>query len=175
LDERELIRRMQARDPLAFAEVYDRYQNKIYNLCLRLVRDRHHARDLLHEAFVRLLEKFGTFRGEASFSSWFQRLAANLSISFLRKERRLVFPDADEDGGSFVDRVAAAGQASPVESEQLRRAVERLPEGYRVVFVLHDVYGHSHQEIAEACGFSVGNSKAQLSKARNRLRKFLYL
>jgi RNA polymerase sigma-70 factor (ECF subfamily) len=172
-DDAELLGRLRAGDLRAFDAAYDRYGEKIYNLCLRLVRNESDARDLTQEAFVVLLRKVGTFRGEARFSRWFYRVATNLAISFLRKGRRLVLAEDAEHETELEEHPALRAEHNPVDALQLQRAIEELPDGYRVVFVLYEVYGYTHEEIAETCGCSVGNSKAQLFRARDRLRKKL--
>jgi RNA polymerase sigma-70 factor (ECF subfamily) len=174
-EEVALIHRMQAGDRRAQEEIFKRYKDRIYSLCLRMTADRSAAEDLTQDAFVTLFQKAGTFRGEAKFSSWFHRLASNLTISYLRRHNRLVFPQSDDEPAEdALQRLPGMRkQRSLLDGLQLQQALERLPEGYRVVFVLYEVAQYSHEEIAEMQGCSVNTSKTQLFKARKRLRELL--
>lgn len=175
LEEAELVRQMQAGERRAQAEIFKRYKDRIFSLCLRMTANRPTAEDLTQDAFLNMFQKIGTFRGEAKFSSWFHRLASNHVISFLRRHRRLVFTEgADEQGQTFLETLPGQhSDRNPLDSLRLQRALEILPEGYRVVFVLFEVEQCSHEEIAEMLGCSVNTSKTQLFKARKRLRKLL--
>src|SRR5712664_2644694 len=138
------------------------------------------AEDLTQEAFLQLFRKIGTFRGESAFSTWLHRMTVNVVLMRLRKKSLPVAsleettdPD-DETGGPRKDVGAPDLRLSgAVDRVNLERSVEKLPPGYRTVFVLHDVQGYEHNEIADIMGCSVGNSKSQLHKARTRLRELL--
>jgi len=139
------------------------------------------AEDLTQEAFLQLFRKISTFRGESAFSTWLHRLAVNVVLMKLRKKsgketslEQVTEPD-DESGGPRRDFGATDLKLSgSLDRVNLQRAVDQLPPGYKAVFVLHDVQGYEHNEIAEIMGCSIGNSKSQLHKARMRLRELLH-
>jgi RNA polymerase sigma-70 factor (ECF subfamily) len=173
LADEDLVRRIGARDRLAFEEIYKRHETRIYNLCLRLLRNADEARDLAQDAFLHMLEKAASFEGRSKFSSWFHRLTINLVISHLRRQKKIVLFEDEAQEKEQTERIPAPEVQSPVDGLQLQSALDKLPEGYRVVFLLHEAYGYSHDEIAEACGCTAGNSKSQLSRARSSLRGIL--
>src|SRR5499425_1576172 len=148
------------------------------SICIRMVGNPADAEDLMQEAFLQLYRKIGTFRGESAFSTWLHRMTVNVVLMRLRKKSLPVAsleettePD-EETGGPRKDIGAPDLRLSgAVDRVNLERSVERLPPGYRTVFVLHDVQGYEHNEIADIMGCSVGNSKSQLHKARTRLRE----
>jgi RNA polymerase sigma-70 factor, ECF subfamily len=181
IPEPELIRLAQQGDAAAFEGLYQIHNRRVYSLCLRMVGNTAEAEDLTQEAFLQLFRKISTFRGESAFSTWLHRLAVNVVLMKLRKksgkETSLEqVTDPDEESGAprrdfgTVD-VRLSGSLDRV---NLQRAVEQLPPGYKAVFVLHDVQGFEHNEIAEIMGCSIGNSKSQLHKARMRLRDLLH-
>jgi len=178
--ETEAIRLAQAGDAAAFEFLYHLHSRRVYALCLRMVNNPSDAEDLTQEAFLQLFRKIGTFRGESAFSTWLHRMTVNVVLMRLRKKSLPVAsleettdPD-DETGGPRKDIGAPDLRLSgAVDRVNLERSVEKLPPGYRTVFVLHDVQGYEHNEIAEIMGCSVGNSKSQLHKARTRLRDLL--
>jgi len=139
------------------------------------------AEDLTQEAFLQLFRKISTFRGESAFSTWLHRLAVNVVLMKLRKKsgketslEQVTEPD-EESGSPRRDfgelDLKLSGSLDRV---NLQRAVDQLPPGYKAVFVLHDVQGYEHNEIADIMGCSIGNSKSQLHKARMRLRELLH-
>jgi len=139
------------------------------------------AEDLTQEAFLQLFRKISTFRGESAFSTWLHRLAVNVVLMKLRKKSgketslEQVTEQDDESGGPRKDfGTADLKLTGSLDRVNLQRAVEQLPPGYKAVFVLHDVQGYEHNEIAEIMGCSIGNSKSQLHKARMRLRELLH-
>ena len=178
--EAEAIRLAQAGDAAAFEFLYHLHSRRVYALCLRMVNNPSDAEDLMQEAFLQLFRKIGTFRGESAFSTWLHRMTVNVVLMRLRKKSLPVAsleettdPD-DETGGPRKDIGAPDLRLSgAVDRVNLERSVEKLPPGYRTVFVLHDVQGYEHNEIADIMGCSVGNSKSQLHKARTRLRELL--
>jgi len=178
--EAEAIRQAQAGDAAAFEFLYRLHGRRVYALCLRMVNNPADAEDLMQEAFLQLFRKIGTFRGESAFSTWLHRMTVNVVLMRLRKKTLPVAsleettePD-EETGGPRKDIGAPDLRLSgAVDRVNLERSVEKLPPGYRTVFVLHDVQGYEHNEIAEIMGCSVGNSKSQLHKARTRLRDLL--
>jgi len=180
LTEADAIRLAQAGDAAAFEFLYGLHGRRVYALCLRMVNNPTDAEDLMQEAFLQLFRKIGTFRGESAFSTWLHRMTVNVVLMRLRKKSLPVTsleettePD-DESGGPRKDVGAPDLRLSgAVDRVNLERSVEKLPPGYRTVFVLHDVQGYEHNEIADIMGCSVGNSKSQLHKARTRLRELL--
>jgi RNA polymerase sigma-70 factor (ECF subfamily) len=178
--EAEAIRLAQAGDAAAFEFLYRLHSRRVYALCLRMVNNPSDAEDLMQEAFLQLFRKIGTFRGESAFSTWLHRMTVNVVLMRLRKKslpaaslEETTEPD-EETGGPRKDIGAPDLRLSgAVDRVNLERSIEKLPPGYRTVFVLHDVQGYEHNEIAGIMGCSVGNSKSQLHKARTRLRDFL--
>ena len=178
--EAEAIRSAQSGDAAAFEFLYGLHNRRVYALCLRMVNNPADAEDLTQEAFLQLFRKIGTFRGESAFSTWLHRMTVNVVLMRLRKKslpatslEEATEPD-EETGGPRKDIGAPDLRLSgAVDRVNLERSVEKLPPGYRTVFVLHDVQGYEHNEIASIMGCSVGNSKSQLHKARTRLRELL--
>jgi RNA polymerase sigma-70 factor (ECF subfamily) len=178
-NEAEAIDRAKLGDAEAFQALYDKHKRRVYSLCLRMTANTAEAEDLAQEAFLQLYRKIGTFRGESAFSTWLHRLSVNVVLMHLRKKTLPVVsleestqgPDEDSPRKDFgADDVALAGSLDRL---QLQRAVNDLPPGYRMIFVLHDVEGYEHNEIATLVGCSIGNSKSQLHKARLKLRELL--
>ncbi len=167
----EAVRLAQTGDQDAFEQLYREHAGRVYALCLRLSGDAVRARDLTQDVFVRLWEKLPTFRGESAFSSWLHRLAVNVVLAGRRSEfrrERVVMPTDDLDA---VGRPAA--QAPAGLRMDLEQSIAALPPGARAVFVLHDIEGYEHQEIAELTGIAPGTSKAHLFRARRLLREAL--
>jgi len=180
LTEAEAIRLAQQGDPAAFERIYRLHSRRVYALCLRMVGNTAEAEDLTQEAFLQLFRKIQTFRGESAFSTWLHRLSVNVVLMRLRKKslpetslEETTEPD-EETGGPRKDFGAPDLRLSgSIDRVNLQRAIEQLPPGYRTAFVLHDVQGYEHNEIADIMECSIGNSKSQLHKARTRLRKLL--
>jgi RNA polymerase sigma-70 factor, ECF subfamily len=179
--EAEAIRRAQSGDPLMFEHLYRLHNRRVHALCLRMVGNTTEAEDLTQEAFLLLLRKIHTFRGESAFSTWLHRLAANLVLMRLRKKSPPVIsieanPDPDENAGLPTIDVGVPDLLleGSIDRINLERCIKQLPTGYRTMFVLHDIQGYRHNEIAEIVGRSVGVSKSQLHKARMRLRELLH-
>src|SRR4029077_14013110 len=180
LTEAEAIRLAQAGNAAAFEFLYELHSRRVYALCLRMVNNPSDAEDLMQEAFLQLFRKIATFRGESAFSTWSHRMTVNVVLMRLRKKslpaaslEHTTDPD-EETGGPRKDIGAPDLKLSgAVDRVNLERAIGQLPPGYRIVFVLHDVQGYEHNEIADIMDCSVGNSKSQLHKARTRLRELL--
>lgn len=179
LSEAEVIERAKQGDAEAFQVLYDKHKRRVYSLCLRMTANTAEAEDLAQEAFLQLYRKIGTFRGESAFSTWLHRLAVNVVLMHLRKKSLPVVSldesvqgtEEDSPKKDFgADDIALSGS---IDRLQLQRAVDSLPPGYRMIFVLHDVEGYEHNEIAKIAGCSIGNSKSQLHKARMKLRDLL--
>jgi len=178
LSEAEAIERAKQGDAEAFEVLYNLHKRRVYSLCLRMVANTAEAEDLAQEAFLQLFRKIGTFRGESAFSTWLHRLSVNVVLMHLRKKGLHVVPLDDTTEGEEDTQKRDYGAddlqlSGSIDRLQLQRAVDRLPPGYRTVFVLHDVEGFEHNEIAGMVGCSIGNSKSQLHKARMKLRDIL--
>jgi RNA polymerase sigma-70 factor (ECF subfamily) len=176
--EAQLIARAQAGDEAAFAELYEAHKRRVYSLCLRMTGDTAEAEDLSQEAFLQLFRKIGTFRGESAFSTWLHRLVVNVVLMHLRKRSIAQVPLEDVDNSQEEPVKREYGDddkrlIASVDRIGLDRAIADLPPGYRAVFVLHDVEGYEHNEIAQIMSYSIGNSKSQLHKARLKLRDSL--
>jgi RNA polymerase sigma-70 factor (ECF subfamily) len=181
IPETETIRLAQEGNAAAFEQLYRRYSGRVYSLCLRMVKDGSEAEDLTQEAFLLVFRKIRTFRGESKFSTWLHRLTVNLVLMGLRKKRYSeVSLDAtlELDDEDFRPTMELGGPdlrlSGVVDHLNLTRAIEQLPDGYKKMFVLHDVEGYEHHEIAKILGCSSGNSKSQVYKARLRLRELLH-
>ena len=160
-----------AGDRGAFERLYRAHVGQVYSLCARMVADRALAEELTQDVFVRAWEKLALFRGEAAFGTWLHRVAVNVVLNRRRVDgtRRARFEDTDEDG----DFAHAARTSQPGDRMDLEAAIATLPPGARRVFVLHDVEGYTHEEIAAQLGITSGGSKAQLHRARTLLREAL--
>jgi RNA polymerase sigma-70 factor (ECF subfamily) len=168
-DPTDLIHRAQQGDRAAFEALYRAHVGRVYALCLRLTADRALAEERTQDAFVRVWERLATFRGDSAFSSWLYRITVNEVLLGRRAERRREQRVVTTEDPAALERPRGADPASG-SAFDLERAVAALPPGAREVFVLHDVEGYRHEEIAELTGIAVGTSKAQLFRARRLLR-----
>jgi RNA polymerase sigma-70 factor (ECF subfamily) len=178
-----LLAKAQEGSHAAFAQIYSLHKRRVYSLCLRMLGNVAEAEDLTQEAFLQLHRKIATFRGDSAFSTWLHRLTINVVLMHLRRKGlNLISLDEALDPGS--EHGAAHGSARSFGAPDLRltgsidrmtleKAVEDLPAGYRLIFVLHDIEGYEHNEIATLLDCSIGNSKSQLHKARMKLREAL--
>jgi RNA polymerase sigma-70 factor (ECF subfamily) len=178
LSESEAIERAKQGDAEAFEVLYNLHKRRVYSLCLRMTANTAAAEDLTQEAFLQLFRKIGTFRGESAFSTWLHRMAVNVVLMQLRKKGLPVVSledslDSEQETPKKELGTADPSLAGSIDRLQLQRAVETLPPGYRTIFLLHDVEGYEHNEIADMVGCSIGNSKSQLHKARMKLRELL--
>jgi len=177
--EPDAIRGAQAGNSACFEVLYHQYKRRVYSLCLRMISEPAEAEELAQEAFLQVYRKIHTFRGESAFSTWLHRLVVNVVLMHLRKKvlpqlplEELLQPRGeDEPRREFGEHDSTLRVAN--ERVVLERAIAYLPPGYRLIFVLHDVEGYEHKEIADMLGCTVGNSKSQLHKARLRLRALL--
>jgi len=178
LSEAEAIERAKSGDAEAFEVLYSLHKRRVYSLCLRMTTNTAEAEDLTQEAFLQLFRKIGTFRGESAFSTWLHRMAVNVVLMRLRKKGLQLVPiEETVETEEEAPKKELGGQdpilAGSIDRLQMQKAVDSLPPGYRTIFVLHDVEGYEHNEIAEIVGCSIGNSKSQLHKARMKLRDLL--
>jgi len=159
----------------AFEVIYQRYHRRTFSLTLRMTGSQTEAEDLTQEVFIQLFRKIGSFRGDSAFSTWLHRLTVNQVLMHFRK-RSFKNEKTTEEGD--MPEQAVTGSANPnkmavVDRIALKNAIAELPRGYKNVFVLHDVEGFEHEEVARMLGISVGTSKSQLHKARLKLRGLL--
>jgi RNA polymerase sigma-70 factor (ECF subfamily) len=164
-------------DASCFEFLYRHHQRYVYALCLRITRNRTDAEDLTQDVFLQVFRKVATFRGESSFSTWLHRVALNVVLKHLQRKKLPMVPDIlDAETGNSSEWQFAAPDKSLlflVDRVLLERCISQLPPGYRMTFMLHDIEGYEHEEIANMMRCSVGNSKSQLHKARLKLRAHL--
>jgi RNA polymerase sigma-70 factor, ECF subfamily len=180
LTEAEAIRLAQEGDSDAFELLYQMHCRRVYALCLRMAGNPIEAQDLTQDAFLQLFRKIKSFRSESSLSTWLHRLTVNIVLMRFRRKRH---PEVslDEPAGSDNGATSAPFEMGEpdlrvrgtLDRVLLDRAIKQLPDGYKVMFILHDIQGYAHNEIAQILGCSIGNSKSQLHKARLRMRELL--
>ncbi|MFQ5690440.1 MAG: RNA polymerase sigma factor [Gemmatimonadota bacterium] len=171
MNESQLIDRVIAGDRQAARRLYDEHVDRVYRLCYRLAGDDHLAQDFTQDTFLRAFTGLGTFRREAAFGTWVCSIATSVALNGLRQAKR--FRDREVD---LHEELRPGPDRRPLEHDletKLTRAVDRLPEGYRVVFIMHDLEGYTHEQIAAALGVRPGTSKSQLFRARAKLREEL--
>ncbi len=173
MDDRTLIARVLAGDPTAERALYDAHVDRVFRLAYRLAGDRDRAQDYTQETFIRAFAKLGDFRGESALGTWICSIAVSVALNGLRKLKRLHSREVELEIVEPVLPAVARPGAEPDLKERLARAVDDLPEGYRTVFLMHDVEGYTHEEIGRALGVQSGTSKAQLFRARAKLRTAL--
>jgi RNA polymerase sigma-70 factor (ECF subfamily) len=180
LPEHEAIRRAQRGDSDAFERIYRLHSRRVYALCLRMAGNPAEAEDLTQEAFLTVLRKIQTFRGQSAFSTWLHRVAVNLVLMRLRKKTSLESsPEKinEQDGDRGRSREELSGPdlllAGSIDRVNLERAIGQLAPCHKLVVELHDIQGYKHKEIAQIMDWSIGNSKAQLHRARRHLRELL--
>lgn len=180
LTDADVVRLAQQGDAVAFEQVYRLHSRRVYSLCLRMVADPSEAEDLTQDVFLHLFRKIGTFRGESAFSTWLHRMAVNIVLMRLRKKRiakvsleSIMNPAEESDAQPKEFGGADLRLNGVIDRITLQAAINELAPGYRAIFILYDVQGFKHSEIAEILGCSLGNSKSQLHKARAQLRQLL--
>ncbi len=171
--EGRLVRQAQSGDLFAFEQLYRENHRKVFALCMRLSSDAALAEELTQDVFVRAWQKLGSFRGESAFSSWLYPLTVNVALSERRSRRRRTSRFFATDDLTAFDRPPETRSPGPEAGFDLEKALAALPPGARAVFVLHDVEGYKHEEIAGLLDMAVGTSKAQLHRARKLLREAL--
>lgn len=171
----ELARAAAAGDKEAFEKLYQQYYRRVYSLSLRMVSDPALAEDMTQEVFLQVYRKIGSFRGDSAFTTWLHSLTVNQILMHFRKRGVKLEQSASEsDFTNVVDTpLQSTRRSSIVDRLALDKAISELPRGYRTVFVLHDIEGYEHEEIANMLDVTVGTSKSQLHKARMRLRELL--
>jgi RNA polymerase sigma-70 factor (ECF subfamily) len=180
LPDAEVVRLAQHGDAAAFERIYRLHSRRVYSLCLRMVGDPTEAEDLTQDVFLQLFRKIDTFRGESAFSTWLHRMSVNIVLMRFRKKPIAQVPldTISNPEEEFSARPKELGVPDlhlngVIDRLTLQAAIDELPAGYKAMFILHDIQGYNHGEIAEIFGCSVGNSKSQVHKARMRLRELL--
>ena len=171
MDEAELIARVQAGDPAAERALYDAHVHRVYRLVYRLVGEADAAADCVQDTFIRAFSRLGEFRRESALGSWIGAIAVSVALNALRVRKRQAsrqLPLEAAEGHAGSGRTA-----DPDLRSGIHRAIDALPDGYRTVFVMHDIEGYTHEEIGATLSISSGTSKAQLFRARARLRQTL--
>ena len=164
----EIIAEVLRGNARAERELYDAHVDRVFRLAWRMAGDESLARDLTQDTFIRAFQRLADFRGDSSLSTWLHSIAVSVILNGLKKVKRI---HGREIGGDELPEVSIpTREAEPDLKVRLRRAIESLPDGYRTVFLMHDVEGYTHEEIASALGVQPGTSKAQLFRARARLR-----
>ncbi len=167
-DQRALIERARRGDASAHRALYDAHVEQIYRLTFRLTGAEHLARDVTQNVFVKAFASLDGFRGDSAFGTWLHAIAVSLSLNEIRRRKREWARNAPLDDATAL--AASGPRSDPLLREKVMEAVNDLPPGCRAVFMMHDAEGYTHQEIAAALGVNVGTSKAQLSRARGKLR-----
>ncbi len=168
MHEQDLIARARAGESKAERELYEAHVERVYRLCFRFAGDDDLARDFTQDTFIRAFERLHEFRGQSQFGTWLHAIAVSIALNGLRKVKRFRSREADLEEGAGV--AGTDRESEPDLKRKMADAIDALPEGYRTVFVMHDVEGYTHEEIAAALGVETGTSKAQLSRARAKLR-----
>jgi RNA polymerase sigma-70 factor (ECF subfamily) len=166
----DVVRRAQQGDVEAFEFLYRTHAGAVYALCRRMTGDEREARDLVQDVFVRAWERLTSFRGQSSLGTWLHRLAVNVVLERIRSTKREAMRLIDGDDSTFGSHSADAGIDASID---LDAALVHLPGGARTVFVLHDIEGYSHDEIAQMTGIAAGTARAQLWRARRALMRLL--
>ena len=167
MDEQKLIAACKANDRLAQQLLYDRYANAMFTISYRITKDRDVASDVLQEAFVRVFNYIHSFRGESTLGAWIKTIVVRSALAILKKEKKGLSFDLSE-----MDETSTRLNFDH-DTDYLEKAILSLPSGYRTVFLLIEVEGYTHQDVADLLGVSVGTSKSQLFYAKKRLREIL--
>ena len=171
MDQRQLIERVLEGDPVAEREMYDAHVDRVYRLTYRMTGDEDLAQEFTQETFIRAFDRLKQFRGDAALSTWLHSIAVSVVYNGMRKIKRLKERHVDLEETTGLGNAPVG--ADPDLKKRLAEAIDRLPWGYRTVFVMHDIEGYKHDEIAAVLGVKTGTSKAQLSRARSKLREAL--
>jgi len=173
VSEPDLIARVLAGDRIAARELYDAHATRVYRLAFRLTGDADLAREFTQDTFVRAFSQLARFRGDSALSTWLHRITITVVANAMRKVKRFRERETDLEDVHPYSSDASGGGADPVLRERLHRAIDALPEIYRVTVIMHDVEGYTHTEIAEVLGVAEGTCKSRLSMARAQLRAAL--
>lgn len=168
MNDQTLIARALAGDAAAERALYDAHVDRVYRLAYRFAGSDDLARDFTQDTFIRAFSRLHEFRGESAFSTWLHQVGVSVMLNGMKKVKRLRSSEVDIEYAAAVG--ATHREAEPDLKRRLAEAIEALPDGYRTVFLMHDAEGYTHVEIAETLGIQPGTSKAQLSRAREKLR-----
>ena len=169
---REIVEECKKGGYKAQFELYQLYSKAMYNICLRMVKNEMDAEDLLQNSFIDVFTKLDSFRFQSSIGAWIKRIVVNNCINFLKK-KRLFFEEIDERTGNIEENDEDISQDQHLTVGAIKRAVFKLPDGYRVVFSLYLMEGYDHQEIADILNISVATSKSQFSRAKKKIRELM--
>lgn len=180
-NESEMISQAKTGDSAAFHWLYEKHYRRVFALSWRMVGNHALAEELTQDTFLQVFRRLNTFRGDSRFSTWLHRIAVNETLMSLRRRQHIVEelpleePDDDSHRPNPLERLRVVDQRLAASDDRVRleHAISQLPSGYAAIFVLHDIFGYAHHEIAELLGCTVGNTKSQLHKARMRLRSAL--
>jgi RNA polymerase sigma-70 factor (ECF subfamily) len=167
-DQRALVERARRGDASAHRALYEAHVDRVFRLTFRLIGREDLARELTQDTFVRAFASIEGFRGDAAFSTWLHTIATSVTLNEIKRRKRRDAREAPLEDALTISR--SSPMSDPVLRDRLAAAVADLPEGCRVVFIMHDAEGFTHEEIATALGVTAGTSKAQLSRARGKLR-----
>ncbi|MCS6804290.1 MAG: RNA polymerase sigma factor [Acidobacteriota bacterium] len=173
----QLARASAAGDHRAFEMLYCQHHRRVYSLCLRMLRNHEEAEDVTQEVFLQVYRKINSFQGNSAFTTWLHRLTVNMVLMYLRRKQKGHRQEETLEANQMADPLENRKQVGhpdfPIEAVDLQNAINDLPNGYRQVFILHDIEGYEHNEISQLLGISVGTAKSQLHKARLKLRQAL--
>ena len=175
LSDYELAQKAADGDVAAFEQIYWQHHRRVFSVCLRMTKNVTEAEDVTQQVFLLLFRKIGSFRGDSAFSTWLHRMTVNTTLMHFRKNKTI--KESTTEDGELPERNYSGNKKHSkthfVDSIALTRAIGELPEGYRKVFILHDIQGYEHKEIAQMLGCAAGTSKSQLFKARRKLQKLM--
>ncbi|HCW06439.1 MAG TPA: RNA polymerase [Cytophagales bacterium] len=168
----ELVDRCRGGDRQAYHQLYKQYSRAMYNAGYRIVNDADEAKDVLQDAFISAFHNLDSYRGDAAFGAWLKRIVVNKAINLVRRRRFERLPE-NEDFDLIEETIVDGLEGYPFEVEKVRRAIEQLPDGYRVVLSLYLLEGYDHSEIAEILGITESTSKSQFNRSKKKLKEIL--
>ena len=175
LSDYELAQKAANGDVAAFETLYWKHHRRVFGVCMRMTKNVTEAEDVTQQVFLLLFRKIGSFRGDSAFTTWLHRMAVNTTLMHFRKNKTI--KESTTEDGELPDSIYSDNKQHSemnfADRIALTRAIGGLPDGYRKVFVLHDIQGYEHREIAQMLGCAEGTSKSQLYKARRKLRKLM--
>lgn len=176
VSDKELCKQVSEGSIIAFELLHERHARRVFSLCLRMLENTHEAEDLAQEVWIQFFRKAKSFRGDAAFTTWLHRLAVNQVLMHFRSKKCKIQEDLRDDFDSLAEKYVVLIHDGPAILQSkiaLDAAIAQLPPGYKNVFVLHDVEGYEHEEVAKILGCSLGTSKSQLHKARLKMRRLV--
>ncbi|MDD2595208.1 MAG: RNA polymerase sigma factor [Bacteroidales bacterium] len=164
--ERELILKCVRQERKAQRELYDTFSARFYPLCIRYVRDRDVAKDVLQDGFITIFDKIGTYKGDGSFEGWMRRIFINTALMYVRKNDVLKYSEDIDTTPIKEAEIGSSDIVASLDSKTIMRVITQMPDGFRAVFNLYVFEGYSHQEIAKELNITEGSSRSQLSRGR---------